>query len=71
MQPRPTVLRDGTVVDAAFPGAYSNGLLSTPYENCAPLVSEVLAHPSSTEVPKGYDAFAYFLPGAPKPATKE
>jgi hypothetical protein len=57
-----TFLRDGTVADVSFPGAYSNGLLSAPYEDCAPLVSEVLAHPSSTGVPRAYDAFVYFLP---------
>jgi hypothetical protein len=62
-----TVLRDGTVADDTFPGSYNNGLLSTPYESCTPLVSECLAHPGSTDLPKSYDAFTYFLPGAPAP----
>jgi hypothetical protein len=37
-----TVLREGMAADVAFPGSYNDGLLSTPYESCSPLVSECL-----------------------------
>ena len=62
-----TILRDGTVADVSFPGSYSDSLFSAPYAACAPLVHELIAHPSSTGLPRNYDAFTWLLPTAKKP----
>ncbi len=57
-----TVLRDGTVADVTFPRSYADGLFTTPYSACEPLISECLAHPGRTALPAGYEAFTYILP---------
>lgn len=63
-----TVLRDGTVADINFPASYSNGLVSTPYGACAPLVSECRGHRGDTGAPpKGFDAWVYLFPAEKKP----
>ena len=62
-----TILRDGTVADVAFPGAYEDSLFAPPYAACAPLLHELLTHPSSTSLPRGYDAFRYVLGPAAQP----
>lgn len=57
-----TILRDGTVVDVAFPGSRAT-LMAGPYAGCSVLTSECLNHPSSTgPVPRGYDALAILIP---------
>lgn len=55
-----TILRDGTVADVTFPASQSS-LTSGPYAGCGVLVAECLAHPGSTQLPPGYDAFKYVL----------
>ena len=57
-----TILRDGTVADVAFPGAYTDALFADPLGACRPLVAECLAHPGVTGLPAGYDSFRWVLP---------
>jgi hypothetical protein len=51
-----TFLRDGTVVDAAFPQC-AGTLEGGPYAAARPLISECLRHPNDISLPAGYDAF--------------
>jgi hypothetical protein len=59
-----TVLRDGTVASIAL--SSTTGVLDDD-GSCAGLVAECVFHPDSTGLPKGYDAFTYFLPSTPTP----
>jgi hypothetical protein len=60
------VMRDGTVADVDFPGA-TGSFWEGPYASCAALAQECLLHRGATSLPRGYDAFAVFLPAANKP----
>lgn len=56
-----TILRDGTVAAVAL--SSTTGVLDDD-GSCAQLVAECVFHPDDTGLPKGYDAFLYFLPTA-------
>lgn len=60
-----TVLRDGTVADMAFPGTHNANFLSPPSAACEPLVEECLSHPSATQLPPGFDAWAILFEAKP------
>lgn len=63
------VFRDGTVAGVNFPGATAS-LTGGPYSACGQIVSECLIQKDQVALPKGYDAFAYYLGKAatvPKP----
>lgn len=56
-----TVLRDGTVADAAFPASEWTAT-GGPHAGCGAIVSECLEHPNATALPPGYDAMKFLLP---------
>jgi hypothetical protein len=53
------------VYEMTFPGSYEDSLFSVPYSACASLIHECLAHFDNTQLPPGYDGFAYLLPKNP------